>query len=178
MTEPKFGHIITDQDCRERDAIHVATCAVTANERLSPGTHVGLLGKGSDTAGTAGKHIGIVDPYLPGPVFPGDRFWLFLYPGSITSLRHAWTHPAFEERPAEAKSGSEAWLKDYAEGLRLSYADLMDGADYWLKCGGYLCDGGKLEGVSTSDEFWSHYEIVRSLQPGSVPRENFFTCSC
>lgn len=79
-----------------RDAIHVAIAPVTAAHELSPGNSVGRFPDGS-FGRTADKDLlGVVDPYLNVNVMSGERFYLFLYPNSVTSLRHVWTHPAFK----------------------------------------------------------------------------------
>ncbi len=78
-----------------RDAIHLATICVTSDERVYPGQEIGLAGE-LKVSPRADKLIGIVDPFIKGSVNPGLHFWLVLYPRTITSLRHAWTHPAFE----------------------------------------------------------------------------------
>lgn len=76
----------------QRDAIHVAVMPVTAAERLFPGQRVGVLPDGTASI-SAGKKIGIVDPFLQKPVQPGERLWLCLFPRTITSLKHVWEHP-------------------------------------------------------------------------------------
>jgi hypothetical protein len=97
MSGPNLGQLITDGD-RRRDAIHIAVAPVTAAEALKPGQHVGFAPAGQTEAVgpvDAHRYIGIVDPFLKDLVHPGQRFWLFLYPNTVTSLRHVWTHPAF-----------------------------------------------------------------------------------
>jgi hypothetical protein len=95
---PSLGRLITDGD-RRRDAIHVAVAPVTAAERLAPGQHVGFVHAGdTELVGAVTTTIGVVDPFLREEVQPGQRFWLFMYPNTVTSLRHVWTHPAFAPR--------------------------------------------------------------------------------
>ena len=100
---PRLGQLIEDGD-RRRDAIHIAVAPVTAADRLAPGQHVGLVQEGNvELVGPCDRPIGAVDPFLAAEVEPGQRFWLFLYPGTITSLRHVWTHPAFSAAAAAVK---------------------------------------------------------------------------
>ena len=100
---PRLGELIEDGD-RRRDAIHIAVAPVTAAKRLAPGEHVGLVEQANlELVGACDCNIGIVDPFLTMDVEPGQRFWLFLYPGTITGLRHVWTHPAFTKAAAAVR---------------------------------------------------------------------------
>ncbi len=76
-----------------RDAIHLAVEPVVAARKLHPGDHVGFVDGG---VGPCDNPVGIVDPFLEWNVKKGERFWLVVYPRQITSLRHVWTHPAFQ----------------------------------------------------------------------------------
>jgi hypothetical protein len=89
MTLP-MGRLITGD--AGRDAVHVAIAPTTAPCELRPGQHVDAHG---NPEGPGACPVGVVDPFLHDPVRPGERFWLFLYPNSVTSLRHEWTHPAY-----------------------------------------------------------------------------------
>lgn len=104
---PAVGKLITD-DNQRRDAIHVAVAPIKAGQRLPPGSHVTLNEAGEAIAphvyyGKTDETIGIVDAFLESPVEKGQTFWLFMYPQTITSLRHVWTHPAFTRLAAAAR---------------------------------------------------------------------------
>jgi hypothetical protein len=92
-----LGRLINAE--HKRDAVHIAIAPVVAVETLQPGQHVGFVGEGTERVGASARvKLGIVDPFLREPVQPEQRCWLFLYPQTITSLRHEWTHPLFERK--------------------------------------------------------------------------------
>ena len=169
MTETiqKLGKLVIGAE--SRDAIHIAVYPVVAAERLSPGEHVGILGT---KVGRSDTPIGVVDPFLKAPVFEGDGFWLFLYPGSITSLLHVWIHPAID--------GDEhvQWLKGFAVEAGISYEELLSAAKDYVDHEEYLIQGGRWEGFNTPDEFWPHYEAVTGEKVEESRRGSFFSCSC
>lgn len=105
MDVPKLGKL--PKKNQFRDAVHVAIAPVVASQDLSPGDHVGLRwDNGRACYASAGDDyaIGIVDPFLTKRVKEGETFWLCLYPSTTTSLRHVWTHPAFQAKLPEAPS--------------------------------------------------------------------------
>lgn len=125
-----------------RDAIHLAVEPVIASERLLAGQDVYLLPDGMAAKGKENA-VGIVDPFLKESVKPGEKFWLVVYPRQITSLRHVWTHPAFDEAPApeiteadkelarhvaeRLTNSGERWLRNFcANGDCPDYETLMD----------------------------------------------------
>lgn len=175
-----IGHILdTPQQC---DAVHMAIAPVVAGEDLDPGIHVGpLRGESYIRYGiNTDKPIGIVDPFLQTTVSKGQAFWLFLYPGSIKSLRHDWTHTQ-KFSPFYGNYNVTAIHKIAAD-LGVSYDELMNFADYWVEDTSrwpeYWCDGGRFEGVSLPKKFWDHYAKVRNTTVRDERRTSFFTCSC
>jgi len=174
-----------------RDAIHFAVAPCVAAEALKPGTHISVDGRAKPSGDDAA--VGIVDPFLTRAVLSGERFWLFLYPNTITTLRHVWEHPAFAQEsqpfvPAGA-SAEERRLREIADAIGCDYFDMMAGADTWVetskdsKWGGeYLTqhgsEGWRDDFPAYVDEFWRLYDVVRRTNVPAEHRESFFFCSC
>jgi hypothetical protein len=101
---PNVGHLILDGN-RRRDAIHVAVAPVTADGFIIPGQR--LIFSRSSTERVlptdTQEGIGIADPFLRRPIRTGERFWMFLHPNTVTSLRHYWSHPAFSAQATSTK---------------------------------------------------------------------------
>lgn len=177
-----------------RDAIHIAVAPVVAGETLRPGEIIGFVrGRNDGTVSSDHmiivKFIGIVDPYLKKSVHVGQRFFMFLYPGSITSLRHDWAHPAFAENDSEvlenkknadeeALQQSKLWMCELADDVNMSYDKLIQGGIDYVQGGSYLVGGGSMEGRRTPDEFWPHFERITGIKVPEKDRESFFSCSC
>lgn len=88
---------LTNADAK-RDAVHVAIapvrCGTTAG--LMPGARVKVAGQWAYGV-IDGISIGIVDPFLESPVQYGKWFYVIMLPGTITGLRHDWSHPDFPD---------------------------------------------------------------------------------
>lgn len=195
MADPQFGRLVPADFPDERDAIHIATAAVFATEDLNPGDHVGFVTKDNDKMGRSEiAPLGIVDPFLPKPVKKGERFWVFLYPGTIQSLRHNWSHPSFdvrqqliraiEETPAKKRmkafaaslSGGEDWYGNKYD--EVTFEELIDRATQYVNGGEYWSEGGRFEGQELYDEFWDDFEELTGLKVPEGDRYSFFSCSC
>lgn len=177
-----IGKLLPSGFC-ERDAIHFAVVPVTAGETLFPGERIGFKNGGEVTSKPLEPYnlIGIVDPFLTSDVIKGERFWMFLYPNTITGLRHVWSHPSFANDGSGVGSASEKWLRDFAHEVGADYHEMMCIAE--THCGesryggDYLCEGGKWEGQGTPDEFWTHFHNVTGKKPKSE-YAGIFSCSC
>ena len=171
-------------DLQKRDAIHLAVEPVVAARKLHPGQDVGLV---NGMADISDKPIGIVDPFLKGPVAKGDRFWLVVYPRQITSLRHVWTHPDIPETAAATprevlvKQASEAWLRNFVEtndcpDYETLIAKALDNGDSWDPA--YLAFNGVDAHGDIPPEFWDHVEVVTGKKIPRQARAQYFSCSC
>lgn len=171
-----------------RDAIHIAVAPVIADEQLNAGEHIGLTGEDDKASRWVDNPIGVVDPFLTEIVEKGQRFYMFLYPNTITNLAHRWEHPSFKEvkdvpiaskvDEKERRDDSEQWLRNYAESIDTGYNALISAANEFLDNGQYFSEGGKFESVSTHPEFWEHFEIVTKREVKEHDRESFFSCAC
>lgn len=193
-----MGSILPD-DAGGRDAVHVAVASAVCDVRLRPGQDVGIeIVEGRDVkarpASPTTEGVGKVDPYLTALVEPGQRFWLYLYPRSITGLNHNWSHPAFpsltgaeagQYNPPSEKLASEQWLKDFCAksdcpgfhavmGKAEEIADGGSGSDYDDE---YIFFSGQDAYGEIPPEFWDHVAIYLG-RPIRGKKATYFSCSC
>lgn len=180
MSEIRLGKLIEGEAAR--DAVHVAIAPVVATVRLRPGCRVGLDEEGAAEISETSRCIGIVDPFLTEDVLPGQRFYLFLFPNTVTSLRHEWTHPAFTTLTSDAKAVAEKWLREYAvkmncydEDADKAFDRLIDG----LRGKELFAWGTDLHGLSELDDaadLRRHAEVYLGI---TINWDDFsFSCSC
>lgn len=187
-----LGNVITDEMNVGRDAIHLAVEPVVAGQSLFPGQHVGL--DEDNLAVSTGKTIGIVDPFLLERVFPGEKFFLVVYPRKITSLRHVWTHPDFQEESVKIINAnatvvddnnryrnqidiSEQWLRSFAVQNDIDF-HLMLAATENNNDGEYITVYGSDARCEIPDVFWDHLEIFTGRKFANIDRATYFSCSC
>lgn len=180
-----LGTIIGDGEAR--DAIHLAVEPVIAGEPMAPGTHI-LISDGKAIPALFGKAVGIVDPFLERFVKEGERFWLVVYPRKITSLRHVWTHPDFDDvadLPAAkgSKEASIAWMQEWANehmsedwygddgkvSPERAYANAIN-AGQNMSVGPHENARDNIDG-----EWWDHWEAITGERGD---RGGYFSCGC
>jgi hypothetical protein len=198
-----IGKLIGKGELRERDAIHVAVVPIVAALYLEVGERVRLDTDGRAVPSDLGSAVGIVDTYLEAGPRAGERFYVFLLPGSITSLRHDWSHPAFPAQTApcalehvvpatpEDRAASEAWLRGFIDSadVRVGYDELIEAAtslerssddpyEYVVNEGENIHFGGRDASGEIPPEFWHHAEIVTGRRVPTSHRATYFSCGC
>lgn len=171
----------------QRDAIHVAIVPVVAAEVLVSGQDIGFVRKDIVHVGVVDSPIGIVDPFLKiEHVSKGKRFWMFMYPNTITSMRHDWAHPAFLSVLDDSQKPlgldyvrSREWLEVFAaENGNMTFEETLDAARDWVERRRRKHEGGRFESSYAGDEFWNHFEKVTEQKVAENDRGSFFSCSC
>jgi hypothetical protein len=179
---------------QQRDAVHIAVCPVRCTEHFLPGEHVGIKdGKAIKNRGGSVECVGILDPFMPHCMVGDEYVFVFLYPGSITSLRHEWTHPKIDApialvaaapAPVNDRAVSEAWLRQYAKRVNSYFADNGDQAYETLMediRGGTITYHGtdmhSFGELQDADELQHHASIVLGRQVNWGEFE-YFSCSC
>lgn len=186
-----LGTIVDTQ--QERDAVHIAVVHIPAPVTLYPGQHVDANGNPSSTE----PKVGIVDPYLAGPVYPGQFFWLMIYPRKINSLRHVWSHPAFADEPV--KGGGELMkpvtraraqpqdvahlraariIQEVADMLDVDVDELIEATQEYLDTGKWYRGGETFEGTYIPDSFWDAWETYTGTTVDEDKKYSFLSCSC
>lgn len=175
---PNIGQLAPDD--AQRDAIHVAIAPVIAAERLPHGSAVAWAPgqEGTAVINVPWDHpnkLGIVDPFRTGFVNAGERFWLFLMPNTVTSLRHEWTHPAFTtQAPVEQKAEpTEAQILAAVEQACNKLGYDFDSYNGEIT----ICRG---DGDRDDDpRVWEYAEdILGTAIPSVYRRTAYFTCAC
>lgn len=196
MKETRLGERVSDSEWeRGRDAVHVAILPVIAGETLLPGYPVKL---GEDDKAYIprgkGESLGIVDPFLQSFIQEGERFWLCLYPGTVSGMRHYWQHPAFTAGPAAEpaslvtvrpadRARSEQWLRDFSDRWGMPFGVMIDNADDPDHDDVIVAYGHDLHTFSELGEdgmlFWHHLQIFKGREYSAEHRDKIvWSCSC
>lgn len=174
MSDPilkSIGTILKKQ--QERDAIHVAVLCAKAEEHLVQGTTV-KVENGLARHAKRAEAIGIVDPFLTKGVEPGQYFWVHIFPGTVTGMRHHYELPAVDGgKKPEPDAKSVAWLEAYADMTKTDYATLIEKVTEFVNNG---CSWATMDNehnyYEVPDEFWTHFKVVTGLDGSG----HFWTC--
>ena len=176
---PVLGKLIEGQALR--DAVHVAVAPVIAAVDLNPGERVVLCYGTNRYARKAERHVkatGVVDPFLADPVKTGQSFYMMLYPGSVTGMRHHWRHVDFEWT-SDLFSEAENWLREFARKWSFDFDTMISEA----LVAGIIISGHDFHSVKElgpdQELFWFHLEKLTGKKFGEDHQKHtLWSCSC
>ena len=181
MSDIQFGKIIYGY--QQRDAVHVAVTPIEAGDTLAPGEWV-CLKEGvahKRRSWRDGEAVGFVDPCLEEGVKAGQRFWLWLRPGSITSLRHNWTHPSLPEQPptSEQKQAAMKRMGEIGEHIGGFSAEQMVKYYADVATRGDGCLPNDIDNYDAPADFWEVGELITGLVIAPAKKkDHYFRCAC
>ena len=161
-----------------RDAVHIAVCPGIASQTLKPGQHIGFVDKAKGIFGPSSNNIGVVSPFYLQPISAKSRFWVLLYPNTISSLRHVWEHSEFIPEVKPTKPSARLEIEKIADGLGVDPDELIRRAEKYQEYGDYWCGGEDFEGLYLPLEFWDYYEEVKNCKVPEEDKHSFFSCAC
>ena len=178
--EVKLGEFIHGD--ASRDAVHVAVLPVIADGSYKPGTPVGFSpGSSEEVRGAGVMLVGIIDPFLKRSVKSGERCWMFLFPNTVTGMRHCWSHPDVpDETPVAVcrTDGVPYAISIVAERMGKSVEKMLEIADRYAETGESFFNGDdKSYNDFSWDEFWNAYRFYRNA-PDVVTGGAPFRCAC
>ena len=179
----KLGQIHSEP--QGRDAVHIAIAPCVAGQILAPGDHVGLEPGSTESViapNAVAPAIGIVDPFIHKRfVAVGERFYVFLYPQTITGLRHVWTHERFPDDEREVRPGvfstPDPEIDRVSRYLGWSYQEVLDRAAQAAESNCSLHTGDNEYYEGSTDEFWDAvYRLTGKRHRDGVGK--WFSCAC
>ena len=180
----------------DRDAVHVAVICAVANCTLNAGEPV-VYKDGKAQLCTSWNEeisVGIVDPFLKEVVREGQKFWLFIKPRTVTSLKHDWDHPAIpadirtrrktEAQITQERNEAEEWLKNWAKREHADWDEVLAEikSELIMKANNTATIDCVSYGTGSTDipqpatEFWKKVSLVVGVEIVDAP--NYFSCSC
>ena len=192
-----IGKVLPPGIHADRDAIHVAVLPVISDEEyICAGMRLNFkYGSRTNVVRAKGREyddpgVGIADPFLIEEVKLGQRFFMFMKPGSVTGMRHHWNHAGVDTVFPE-ESESEKWMRTFAQKWNFNYEELIQEASASDQRGegGYdynhyiVAMGRDLHSASELGEdhdlFWRHLEVLTGKKFNDKHQRNFgWSCSC
>lgn len=176
-TQKEIGQLCSAE--HQRDAIHVAVIpAQVGKNALHPGQKVMMVnGLASTTNWDHHAYVGVVDPYLRHNVKPGEWFWLFLRPNTITGLRHAWSHPQFPADAVISAPRDKAWLRNFCKDAAIDYDDFL-GAGRVHRSGNIGLSFGTPDELYDDEKRQLVLMHLSNVLGHEIDPETRFSCSC